>query len=254
MSFEELTPDTFEEPETGVEEQEVAEPVDETQETGAEEPEVAEPESEELEESGSKATDAAFAKMRRRAEEAERKEAEAQAELEKMRAKQDARVAALANMGVDDIDAMAEQTGMTREEVLETIQREEEAVEAEIREKAKDIKIQELEDQILAERVEREMAADLVELQKIDPSLKSLDDLGEDFVAYIAAGLTAKQAYAAVKSMEKSTKPTPATPPGRISETAPPEKDFYTEEEVDNMTPAQQKANYKKILASMAKW
>ena len=253
MSFEDLTPETFEEPEAGVEDQEPAEPETETQETGVEDPEVAAPESE-SEESDNKAADAAFAKMRRRAEEAERKEAEAQAELEKLKAKQEARVAALANMGVDDIDAMAEATGMTRDEVLDTIQREEEAAEAEIRDKEKDLKIQELEDQIIAERAEREMAEDLAELQKIDPELKSLDDLGDDFPAYIAAGLSAKQAYAAIKSMESAMKPTPATPPGKISETTPPEKDYFTEDEVDNMTPAQQKANYKKILASMKKW
>lgn len=252
MSFEDLAPEAFEEQE-GVEDQEPAEPDTETQETGAEEPEPAEPASEEgSTEPDNKAADAAFAKMRRRAEEAERKEAEAQAELEKLKAKQEARVAALANMGVDDIDAMAEQTGMTREEVLETIQREEEAAEAEIREKEKDQKIQELEDEIMAARVEKEMAEDLAELQKIDPNLKSLDDLGEDFVAYIAAGLTALQAYKAIKS--EIAEPTPAQPPGKIADTQPPEKDFYTEAEWDSLTPAQQKANWKKGLASMKKW
>jgi|GEM_PF-1686574 len=252
MSFEDLAPEVFEEQE-GAEDQEVAEPEAETQEAGVEEPEVAEPESEESEESEDTATDAAWAKMRRRAEEAERKEAEALAELEKMKAKQDARIAALSNMGVDDIDAMAEATGMTRDEVLATIQREEEAAEAEIRDKEKDMRIKELEDQILEAQVEREMSKDLAELQKYDPSIKSLEDLGEDFVAYIAAGLNAKQAYAAVKSM-KSTEPTPATPPGAISETPPPEKDYFTEDEVDNMTPSQVKANLSKIMASMSKW
>ena len=253
MAFDEINVDEFEEPtlDEGVEEQEAAEPV-EPEEQGEEAPEIAEPESEEPE--GKTAADAAWANMRRRAEEAERKAAEAQAELESIRARQDAREAALANMDVDDIDAIAETTGMTRDEVMAAIEREEAAAEAEIRDKEKDLQIQELQSRIDEAEAEKAMAEDLAMLQKIDPKLKSLEELGDDFAAYISAGLTAEQAYYAIRGKELSTKAVPASPPGKITESAPPEKDYYTEDEVANMTSEEKSANWEKIMASLPKW
>ena len=220
MAFEDINVEEFEEPtlDEGVEEQEAAEPV-EPEEQGEEAPEIAEPESEEPE--GKTAADAAWANMRRRAEEAERLAAEREAELESLRAKQDAREAALANMDVDDIDAIAEQTGMTRDEVLAAIEREEAAAEAEIRDREKDLQIQELQSRIDEAEAEKAMAEDLAMLQKIDPKLKSLEELGDDFAAYISAGLTAEQAYYAIRGKELSTKAVPANPPGKITESAP---------------------------------
>ena len=217
MSFEELVPEEFEE--QGEEDQEVAEPETETLETGEEEPEVAEPESEKS------PADAAFAEMRRRAEDAERQMEEAKAELENLKAQQAARQAAIANMDVDEIDAIAETLGITREEVLENIERE-----------------------------EKQMAEDLATLQKLDPKLKSLDDLGKDFPAYIMAGLTAEQAFYAIRGKEIATKDTPATPPGKIAETTPPERDYFTEKEVSNMTSEEREANWEKIMASLPRW
>lgn len=251
MAFEDISVE--ETLDTGEEGQELAEP-EKPEETGAEEPEVTAPESEEPEETGKTAADTAFANMRRRAEEAERQAAEMQAEIESMRAKQEAREAALANMDIDDIDAIAESLGTTRDEVLERIERAEEEAEAEIREKEKDKTIKELTDKINEAEAEKAMAEDLAELQKLDPKLASLEDLGEDFAAYISAGLTAKQAYFAIKGEEISTKATPASPPGKITEAAPPEKDYYTEDEVANMTSEEKSANWEKIMASLPKW
>lgn len=240
--------------ETSVEETEVAEPSSEATEEGVEEQGNPEPASEEPEKPGRTAADAAFAEMRRRAEEAERKNAEAQAELESLKAKQAARQAALANMDIDEIDAIAESAGITREDVLEQLAREEEAAEAEIESKAKDQEIESLRARINEVEAEKVMTQDLATLQQIDPTIKSLEDLGDDYAAYILAGLTAEQAYYAIKSKELATKPAPAKSPGKVTDSTPPEKDYFTEEEVDNMTPAEQRKHHKKIIESMSKW
>jgi len=253
MDFEENA--AMEAVEIDAEDQEVVEP-DETEpeDTGVEEPEVTDPESEEPENTGKSAQDAAFAKMRRRAEEAERKWAENEAELAELKAKQAARTAALANMDIDEIDAIAEHAGISRDEVLANLEREEMAAEAEIESKEKDQKIAALQAKIDEVEAEKMMAQDLAALQKIDPKIKSLDDLGDDFIAYIGAGLTAEQAYYAIRGRELSTKSTPAKAPGKVTEKTPPENKFYTEEEVDNMTPAEQRRLHKEIIASMKHW
>lgn len=253
MAFEEISAETF--ADTGVEEQEAAEPAnEEATDTGAEEPEVAEPESEQPEETGKTATDAKFAEMRRQLEEAQREREQAQSELESLKAQQAARQAALANMDVDEIDAIAESLGISREEVLENIEREEEAAEAEIESKEKDQQIADLQARIDEAEAEKAMAEDLATLQKIDPGINSLEDLGQDFFAYIGAGLTAKQAYFAIKGEEISTSSTPAKPPGRVTDAAPPDKDYFTEEEVANMTSQERYDNAEKIMASLPKW
>ena len=252
MAFEDVT---VEEPvEIDVEDQEVVDPEPETTEEGAEDQEVTAPESEEPEKSGKTAADAAFANMRRRAEEAEQRQAEMEAELEDLKAKQAARQAALANMDIDEIDAIAEAAGISREDVLDTIEREEAAAEAEIESKEKDREIEVLRAKVNEVEAEKAMAEDLAMLQTIDPELKSLDDLGDDYAAYIGAGLTAEQAYYAIKGRELTTKATPAKAPGKITEAAPPEKGYFTEEEVDNMTPAEQRKHHNKIIASMKHW
>ena len=253
MSFEESA--AIDAVEIDVEDQEVVEP-DETEpeDTGVEEPEVTDPESEEPEKPGKSAQDAAFAKMRRRAEEAERKWAEKEAEIEKMKAEKAAREAALANMDIDDIDAIAEHAGISRDEVLANFEREQMAAEAEIESKEKDQTIAAMQKRLDEVEAEKLMAQDLAALQKIDPKIESLDDLGDDFVAYIGAGLTAEQAYYAIRGRELTTKSTPAKAPGKITEDAPPAKKFYTEEEVDNMTPAEQRRLHKEIIASMPNW
>lgn len=253
MAFDEIAPEAFEVSE-GAEEQEIAEPVEEeVEDTGEEAQELAEPVSEEPD-NGRTAADAKFAEMRRQLEEAERMRTEMQNELNDLKTQQAARQAALAHMDVDEIDAIAETLGITREEVLENIQKEEETAEAEIKSKEKDQQIAELQEKLNAIEAEKMMAEDLAELQKIDSSIQSLDDLGDDFYAYIAAGLDAEQAYYAVKGKEISTKATPAKPPGKVTDSAPPEKEYYTEEEVSRMTSQERYENAEKIMASLPKW
>lgn len=258
MSFEDITPETFQE--TGAEEPELAEPVAETNETGAEDQGLAEPESEAsetepVEEEHHKNTpDESFAEMRRAMQEAQQEAEDAKAELAEFKAKAEAREAAMEEMDIDDIDAIAEQAGITREEVLATIEREEAAAAAELEAREKDQRIEQLEEELQGVYAEKAMEEDLVALQKLDPSLKSLDDLGKDYGDYIAAGLSAEQAYYAIKGRDIATKSVPPTAPGKIADTSAPEKDYFTEEEVAAMTSEEKTLNAEKIMASLPRW
>lgn len=254
MSFEDISPQDF--VEGGAEEPEIAEPAAETTETGAEEPglaeQVSEPEGEQPE--GKTDADSRFAEMRRQLEAAEQEKAEVEAKLAEMEAKAEAREAAMEEMDVDEIDAIADQAGTTREEVIAAIEREEAAAAAAREAQEKDQRISDLEAELQEVYVAKAMEEDLTEIQKLDPTIKSLDDLGVDFADYIRAGLSAEQAYYAIKGREIATKPKPPTAPGKISDTAPPEKDYFTEEEVEAMTSEEKTANAEKIMASLPHW
>lgn len=229
---------------TGVEETEVAEPLEE--ETGVEEQETAEPVSEEtVEEPQKTEEDAAWARMRREAEQA-RKEAEAaQRELAELKAREEARESTYSRLtGSDngDIAAIAEATGMSEDEVLAEIEAAQESAQ-------KDLLIEQLQNQVTSIEAERMMQADLEAIRKVDPSLKSLDDLGEGYIDYIAAGLDPVKAYWAIKAEEQANHATPPKEIGKV-ETSSAEKDYYTEAEIDAMSSEELTKNWKKVMAS----
>lgn len=116
-----------------------------------------------------------------------------------------------------------------------------------------DAKISQLEETLQSERAERAMEKDLAEIQKLDPNVKSLDDLGETYANYIRAGLSGVEAYAAIKAKENLNTETPPKTIGNLS-TAQVKKDYFTSEEVDRMSPSEQLANHEAIMNSMAKW
>lgn len=116
-----------------------------------------------------------------------------------------------------------------------------------------DAKISQLEETLQSERAERAMEKDLAEIQKLDPNVKSLDDLGETYANYIRAGLSGVEAYAAIKAKENLNTETPPKTIGSLS-TAQVKKDYFTSEEVDRMSPSEQLANHEAIMNSMARW
>lgn len=225
---------------TGVEVQEVAEPVEESVETQ----EVAEPveTSEETTKGGKTEADAAFAAQRRELQEAKRKIAEMEAEA---RAKQQA-IEKLTGSKTGDVESISENLGVSAEDVLATINAEKEVAQ-------KELELEELRAEVRSIRADKEMQEDLAVLQKIDPDIKGFEDLGESFINYKKAGLSAEEAYYAIKSKEISTKATPPQPPGKV-DAEPPEKDYFTEAEVDAMTEEQQANNWEKIKNSMKFW
>ena len=231
---------------TSVETQEVAEPA--VEETGAEELEVAEPVSEEVsnEEPHKNSADESFANMRRQMQEAKREADEAKAELAALQAQNEARDNVFARLtGRDedaDISALAEITGMSEDEIKAEMDAGKESAE-------KDLRIQQLETAIADSQAERLMQEDLAKLRRIDPSLKSLEDLGDAYVEYVNSGLSPERAYWAIKAEERANQATPPKPAGTVA-TGTAEKDYFTNAEIDAMSSEQLTKNYKKILAS----
>lgn len=235
---------------TGVNETEVAEPSQE--DTGVNEQESAETVSEEetveeevQEEVQDSETNAAFARMRREAEQARSEAEAAQRELAELKAKNDARAAAMSRLtGNDngDIAAIAEATGMSEDEILAEFEAAEESAQ-------KDLVIESLQEKITTLEADTLMQRDLAAIQKIDPTVKSLEDLGNEYGEYIIAGLSPEAAYWAIKGKEYANKATPAKPVGKVH-TGPAEKDYYTDAEIDAMSSDQLSKNWKKIMAS----
>lgn len=231
---------------TSVETSEVAEPTEEV--TGVEEQETAEPVSEETaepEEKGKTEEDAAWARMRRESEQAKKDLEVAQKELAQLKASNEARESAYSRLTGNDngeIAAIAEATGMTEDEVLAEI----EAAQVSAQ---KDLLIEQLQKQVTSIEAEKLMQEDLEKIRKVDPSLKSLDDLGEGYIEYIEAGLDPVKAYWAIKAEEQANAATPPKEIGRV-ETTPVEKDYYTDAEIDAMSSEELTKNWKKVMAS----
>lgn len=238
---------------TSAEMPEVAEPAEET---GVEDQEVAAPESETEpeepmdmesgeEEHHKNSADESFAEMRRQMEAAQQEAMDARAELERYQAQTEARDEAFARLtGEDDayVKALAEVTGLTEEEVKEEMEAAQESVE-------KDLRIAQLEEQVASIETDRLMQADLARLRKIDPSLKSLEDLGDAYVDYVAAGLDPERAYWAIKAEEQANQAEPPKAVGKVA-TGTAEKDYYTEAEIDSMSSDQLKKDWKKVFSS----
>lgn len=203
---------------TGVEVQEVAEPAEEVV-TGAEEQEVAEPVDK---------SDAAFAEMRREIE-----------RLQLENARKDKALGLYFDGENKEVKAIAHAMGQDPADVQKAFDA--------------DAKISQLEETLQSERAERAMEKDLAEIQKLDPNVKSLDDLGETYANYIRAGLSGVEAYAAIKAKENLNTETPPKTIGNLS-TAQVKKDYFTSEEVDRMSPSEQLANHEAIMNSMARW
>ena len=228
---------------TSVETTDVADPSNEV--TGVEEQETAEPVSEESPEPRRTEQDAAWARMRRESEQARAEAEAARRELEELKAAQEARQETYSRLTGSDngeIAAIAEATGMSEDEVIAEMQAAEESV-------RKDMRIAELEEQMTNIEAERLMQADLAELRKIDPTLKSLEDLGDGYIEYVASGLSPERAYWAIKAEQMAHQAKPPVEVGKVA-TGTAEKDYYTDAEIDAMSPEQLTKNWKKVMAS----
>ena len=109
-----------------------------------------------------------------------------------------------------------------------------------------------LEDELLNAQVDRLMQEGLREVQAIDPNVKSLDELGDSFARLIANGVPTKEAYYASKAMELKEKILAPDAIGRVSDTKA-ERDYYTSEELDNLTDEEMDANWDKVMRSMGR-
>ena len=109
---------------------------------------------------------------------------------------------------------------------------------------------EELHEQLLNIQIEQQMAEDLRTIQKIDPTIKTLDDLGDSFINFIGAGLNATDAYYASIVKDQKEKVYPPSEIGRIADTKI-DRDYYTSEELDNLTDEEMDENWDKVMRSM---
>lgn len=220
-----------------VEMQEVAEPVEEY--ASGEIQEVAEPveESTSVEEpitNGRTEQDSAFAELRRnnqRLEEENRLMIEA---LERYFQGDDATELSIqANAYADNRDP---------EEVRAEFERAQEFASLQARN-------EELEQKIRDVEIARQMQEDLRTLQEIDPSIESFDDMSLTFWNYMSAGCDVKTAYYASMVQDQKEKVYAPTPIGRVQDTQP-NRDYYTKEEIDNLSTEEIKENWDKVMYS----
>lgn len=244
--------------------QEVAEP-DESPEEGSNYQEVAEPESEDVSEVQSHEDNAKFQEYRHKLEEAEREREEMRMQLEELQAQQKVRDEVYAEYSDDEEDyesIVADALGVSSEELKARI---EERAELE-RLRIENEKFKAEKDEALQrEREAREseaLANQLAELQKIDPSIKTVLDFENKFqglshepIEYLEKGLTLEQTYWALKSEQDAHKRTPPPEVGGVKSEQT-EKPYFTKEDVMAMTPEERAKNWKAIREAQTsgKW
>ena len=223
---------------TGVEVQEVADPV--VEETGAEVQEPAEPAT-----GGKTEADSAFAELRRRAEEAERQRAEYETQNQQM----------IEALGLYFDGDNATDLAIAARANAKQISPEEERAryEAEQARVTMSEENKRLQEENTALRVEQMMAKGLSEIQQIDPDVKSLEELGDSFANYIRAGLSSVDAYYAVKAREAKEKITPPKTVGKVATTKG-ESSYFTKEEVEAMSDEDIDKNWDAIQKSYKQW
>ena len=101
-------------------------------------------------------------------------------------------------------------------------------------------------------------ANDLAEIQAKFPTdkVESIEALGEQFAKLRLSGVDNLTAYAAIRTVKGlDTKPTPPET-GSVGNNAEPEKEYFTPEEVDKLTPKQldDPKLMSKVMKSMTKW
>lgn len=103
---------------------------------------------------------------------------------------------------------------------------------------------------------ERMMADDLARIQKLDPTVKKLDDLGQDYFKLIEAGIDAEIAFNAVNQKKQRETITPPPEVGKVNSISKAEKDYYSPEEVDKLSEKELEDPkiWERVRKSMTKW
>ena len=214
----------------GEEVQEVAEPA---VEEGVEEQEIAEPVI------GKTEADSAFADMRRRLEEMERRNAE----LEEQNTQYNETLGLFFEGDNKIAQARAHHDQVPVEQVIANM-------EAVKREKEAQTRLEALEKENNNLRYNSLKAQDLAELKAHGVTdIKDVEELGEAFFIYRSNGMSASEAY----DFMQSRKSIPPKSMGR-PKTSPPEREFFTRDEVMSMSSEDRFKNAQKIRESMRKW
>lgn len=114
-----------------------------------------------------------------------------------------------------------------------------------------------LREQLLSAQVEKVMREDLAVIQEIDPTVKSLDELGESFLKMRLnpeAPLSAVDAFYACRAKEMHEKVLAPDAIGRVTDTRV-ERDYFTSEEIDHLTDEEldDPVIWEKVMKSLGK-
>ena len=94
-------------------------------------------------------------------------------------------------------------------------------------------RLREENERLTGDAVERKMAEDLALIRSMDESVGSLEELGEEFAALIAAGVSATVAFAALRQAKEAVAPPKM---GAVGSGRTGEKTFYSPAEVDALS------------------
>ena len=186
-----------------------------------------------------KSSDRAFAEMRRANESLESQNAELLQRIEALEK---------ANKMAQLIET-ATQMGLSDSEIEQVVADAEAEEQAEKERTDMQAEIMRLSEQVLNAEVEKAMQEDLAAIQAIDPSIKSISDLPEEFFTYRAV-MPGLDAYFATKAKEQQTKFEGARELGKAN-SAPVDRDYYTSEELDRLTDKEMDANWDKVQRSL---
>lgn len=146
---------------------------------------------------------------------------------------------------------MAEQSGVSVQEQEATLQQMlrglpdyQQAVEEAQKAKA-------LADKLLSETIQKKMEEDLAAIKKYNPkeTAESLDDLGPTYAKCISLGMDALAAYDVVlKERQRSAPPPPSM--GDINNNSSDNSDYYTLEQLKQLSPEEVRKNWDKVQRS----
>lgn len=104
--------------------------------------------------------------------------------------------------------------------------------------------------------IERLMHDDLNRIQKLDPTVKSLDELGDDYFNLIQAGVDAEIAFGVIQQKKQRETKIPPAEIGKVNSNTKAEKDYYSPEEVDRLTEKEldDPKIWETVRKSMTKW
>jgi len=106
------------------------------------------------------------------------------------------------------------------------------------------------------ERNRQIIERDLKEVQKLDPNIKSITDLGQEFMQLKSMGWGTLEAYNAAKAARGTKEITPPPVIGKVNNNTTAKKDFYTSEEADKLSDEElnDPIIMKNVMKSMTKW
>lgn len=175
------------------------------------------------------AQDTAFAEMRRAKEEAEKRAND----LERQARESELRVIAESE-GVDPEEFIAECIKLEEEEKAN---------------KENADKVTTLTQELNQLKLEKQMGEDLSVLKNAGFDVSSIDELGPDFISLRANGVKPEIACRAIMEEVKANIKTPAKAPGKTG--GEPVSEYYTEAEIDALSPEEVKKNMDKVMRSM---